>query len=146
MTKDVMISIKGMQFEGNLDGDNIEVIQQGQYYQRNGMHYLVYEEAVEGTDKVNKNMIKFNDRELSVTKKGVINVSMNFSEKVKNLTDYQTPFGSIMIGLDTHSIEVNENPKKLSLDVSYSLDVNYEFLSDCNIHIEAREMGQKLPL
>lgn len=147
MTKDVMISIKGMQFEGNLnEGEDIEVIQQGHYYRRNGMHYLVFEEPVEGTDKVNKNMIKFNDKELSVTKKGVINVAMNFCEKVKNMTDYQTPFGSIMIGLDTHDIKVMEKPNRLSLDVDYSLDVNYEFLSDCKIHIEAREMGGKLSL
>ena len=146
MTKDVLISIRGMQFENNLDGDNIEVIQQGHYYRRNGMHYLVYEEPVEGTDKINKNMIKFDEKQMSVTKKGMVNVAMTFCEKEKNLTSYRTPFGNIMIGLDTHDIRLNEGDKKLSLEVSYSLDVNYEFLSDCKIYIEAKELGQSLTL
>ena len=146
MTKDVLISIRGMHFENSLDGDNIEVIQQGRYYRRNGMHYLVYEEPVEGTDKTNKNIIKFNEKEMSVTKKGVVNVAMTFCEKEKNHTSYQTPFGNILIGLDTHDISLLESPKKISLDVSYSLDVNYEFLSDCKIHIEANELGQSISL
>ena len=59
MTKDVLIAIRGMQFEGAEDPESIEVIQKGQYYQRNGSHYLVYEEPVEGTNDVILNRIKF---------------------------------------------------------------------------------------
>ncbi len=146
MNKDVMISIRGLQFEHDLDGEKIEVVQKGRYYRRNGMHYLVYDEPLEGTDKTIKNMIKFNDTEMNVTKKGPINVCMNFKEKVKSVTDYQTPFGSIIVGLNTHTVNITENPQNLSLDISYSLDVNYEFLSDCNIHIEASDIPKKLPL
>ena len=146
MTKDVMISIRGMQFEESLDGDNVEVIQQGHYYRKNGMHYLIYEEPVEGTDKTNKNTIKFNDKEMNLTKKGVVNVVMNFNENVKSLTDYRTPFGSLMIGLDTHDIRLTENAQKISLDIDYSLDVNYAFFTDCKIHIEAKDIGQKISI
>ena len=35
MTKDVLIAIKGLQFEEAEDAEEIEVIQRGQYFQRN---------------------------------------------------------------------------------------------------------------
>lgn len=138
MNKDVVISIRGMHFQNTEDGDNIEVIQQGQYYMRSGMHYLVYDEPLEGTDAVIKNMLKFNDSSLSVTKKGPVSASMLFDTAQKNLTNYSTPFGSITMGIDTKSIDVKKEEDKLSLNVDYSLDVNYEFLADCHIHVVAR--------
>lgn len=138
MNKDVMISIKGMHFDIAEDSDNVEVIQPGQYYQRGGSHYLVYEEPVEGSELVNRNMIKFNETSMSVTKKGAINTTMLFDTSKKNLTNYATPFGSLVIGLDTHDITVKKTEDALSLNIKYSLDVNYEFLADCNINIEAR--------
>ena len=48
MTKDVMISIRGLQFMEGEDGDNIETVQQGEYYERNGARYLLYDEYMEG--------------------------------------------------------------------------------------------------
>lgn len=140
MDKDVLISIKGMHFQNTEDGDNVEVIQQGQYYQRGNMHYLVYEEPVEGSDAVTKNMIKFNNDSMCLTKKGIVNATMLFDTNEKNMTNYNTPYGSIVIGLDTHQIDFHENDDNLSLNIKYSLDVNYEFLADCDIHIEAHNV------
>ena len=59
MTKDVWISIRGLQFEGAEDAEEIEVLQKGQYYKRNGTNYLIYEEPVEGSSAIIKNTIKF---------------------------------------------------------------------------------------
>lgn len=138
MNKDVLISIKGLHFDANDSSDDIEVIQAGQYYKRGGMHYLVYDEPLEGSNQVSRNMIKFNDSSVSVTKKGPFNATMLFEEASKNLTNYTTPFGSIVIGLDTHNIELSDSDDSLKLHVDYSLDINYEYMADCNISIEAR--------
>lgn len=139
MNKDVLISIRGMHFENSANGDNIEVISKGHYYQRAGMHYLVYDELVEGSNEVIKNMLKFNNDSLSYTKKGPVSSTMLFDKNEKNLTNYSTPFGSLVMGIDTHKVEVLQNKDRLELNVQYSLDVNYEFLADCNIHIEATD-------
>lgn len=138
MNKDVLISIKGLHFDNTNSSDNIEVIQAGQYYKRGGMHYLVYDEPVEGTAEVCKNLIKFNENSLSVTKKGPFAATMLFEEASKNMTTYVTPFGNVMIGLDTHNIELSDDDSALKLNVNYSLDINYEYMADCNISIEAR--------
>lgn len=41
MTKDVMISIRGLQFMEGEDGDDIETVQQGEYYEKNGADFLL---------------------------------------------------------------------------------------------------------
>ena len=46
MTKDVMISIRGIQFDNGQDGEKIESIQRGEYYHKNNTHYIMFEEII----------------------------------------------------------------------------------------------------
>ena len=57
MTKDVLITISGMQM---IDGDNsdIEMITTGAYYMKNGKHYITYDEVLEGYEGKIRNLIK----------------------------------------------------------------------------------------
>lgn len=135
MTKDVLIAIKGMQFEGAEDAEEIEVIQRGQYYERNGSHYLLYDEPVEGTTEIIKNRIKFKNDEVQVAKKGAVNTILTFTKNEKNMTNYATPFGNLIIGIDTQEIALKLEEKKMDIRVDYALDINYEFLADCKISI-----------
>ena len=43
MTKDVMISIRGIQFDNGQDGEKIESIQMGEYYNKNNTHYILFD-------------------------------------------------------------------------------------------------------
>lgn len=136
MTKNVLIAIKGMQFEGETDPEEIEVIQRGQYYERNGSHYLLYDEPVEGTSDIIKNRIKFKENEVQVAKKGAVNTTLTFTKNEKNMTNYATPFGNLVIGIDTQRIALDMSEKRMDIKVDYALDINYEFLADCKISIE----------
>lgn len=140
MTKDVMISIRGLQFDNGQDGEKIESIQKGEYYKRNDTHYILYEEVLEGMEGTVKNMIKFKEQEMNLNKKGLINVNMAFVENQKNLTDYRTPFGNIVIGLEASRVDYTEEEKRIVLEVDYALDVNYEHLADCKIKVDIRSM------
>lgn len=141
MTKDVLVSIQGLQ---SLEGDNenecdcIETIYPGEYYFRNGTHYILYEEPVEDMKECIKNMIKIKDKEFILTKKGPVNVQMVFGEGRKNMTDYATPFGNILIAFDTNKIEVIESEEKLTVHIDYALEANYQFVADCNISVEIK--------
>ena len=135
MTKDVLIAIKGLQFEEAEDAEEIEVIQRGQYYQRNGSHFLIYEEPIEGSTDTILNRIKFKEDEVQVTKKGAVNTMLSFRRNEKNMTNYATPFGNLVMGIHTHQIDLNIEEEKILVHVDYALDVNYEFLADCKITI-----------
>jgi len=139
MTKEVLISIRGLQFEEGTDENKIETTTAGDYYKKNEYHYVVYEEITEGFEEPTKNIIKFNENELYLTKQGLVNVHMVFEENRKNMTNYITPYGSILIGIETQRVDLKEDEKLIHVDVVYSLEVNYEHLADCNIAMDIRE-------
>lgn len=134
MDKEVFVSICGLQFIDSLD-NSIEVITKGDYYNRNGKHYLLFEERIEGLDGITKNTIKFNNKMVDITKKGAANVHMIFEEKQKNMTYYNTPFGNLLIGLYANKINVEEKKDIIEIKIDYSLDINYQFVSECSINI-----------
>lgn len=139
MTKDVMISIRGLQFLENAPGDDIETVQQGEYFYRNGSHFLLFDEYMEGFREPAKTVLRFKNKELSLTKRGLLNVQMLFDEGKKNLSQYRTPYGMIMIGLDTSRVEIFEKREELRLEVDYVLEANYQYVADCRIVVEAKE-------
>ena len=87
MTKDVLLFIKGLQFESGNDAGDLETVTAAEYYKKNNHHYVIYEEAMEGFRDTTKNIIKWNGETLDLTKRGLINVHMIFEEKKKNVTD-----------------------------------------------------------
>ena len=71
-----------------------------------------------------------------MTRKGPVNVQMVFTEGKKTMTDYMTPFGNILLGLDTSQMEIEETEDKMKIHIKYVLEANYQYVSDCQIHIE----------
>ena len=60
------------------DQEPIEIVVPGQYYFRNGSHYLRYEELLDETAEPTINYIKMSEKGLEVSKKGLVNVHMVF--------------------------------------------------------------------
>ena len=136
MTKDVLVSVKGLQFNLSEDETHVETVTAAKYYQRNNSHYVIYEELFEGFKGTTQNVIKFKEHSLDLTKKGLINVHMIFEENRKNMSNYSTPFGDIMIGIDAKKIKLKETEEEIRVDVDYALEVNYEYLADCKLSME----------
>lgn len=108
MTKDVIVSISGMQFD--TQGDTpLEVITVGNYYYKNGKHYILYDEMLDDSGVETKNTIKISGDRVDVIKKGQNNVHMVFEPYHKNMACYQTPYGSMMIGINTLGITKEED-------------------------------------
>ena len=140
MTKDVLVSISGMQMAIN-DGESnddepIEVLSPGTYYYKNGKHYVFFEEVAEGQQGVTKTQIKWKDSELlEVSKKGLSNVHMIFEKNKKKRCYYDTPFGRLNLGIFMTDMLVDEKENYIHIQAEYSLDVNCEPLADCSIQI-----------
>lgn len=146
MTKEILLSLKGLQMENREDAQAMETITPADYYEKNGSHYVLYEEMMEGFTTVTKNRIKFNDSSLEVSKKGLVNVQMLFEENKKNITSYMTPYGNILIGIDTESISVQEKENQIRVEVEYTLEANYQYLADCRIEMELKPREEGIDL
>lgn len=137
MTKDVLITIRGVHTLDHEDND-VEMIVRGDYYQKNGKHYILYEEILEGAEERVKNVIKISPSSMDVIKKGVTNSRMLFEKNKKNLSCYSTPVGNLVIGIQANHFYVEEQENSIKVNVDYSLDINYEHMSDCRICVDVQ--------
>lgn len=139
MTKDVLVSISGIQLEmaGNEEESMpLEVVTPASYFLKNGKHYVLFDELVEGVPGVTKNRIKISENgSMEIIKTGITNAHMVFEKKKKNVTYYQTPFGQIMVGLNTRNIDMKVTEKNIDVRVDYEMDINYEPLADCTVKV-----------
>ena len=141
MTKDVLVSISGMHDElaevaeiETEEAEAIEVITPANYYFRNQKHYIVYDEAVEGTAEVIKNRIKITGTDcVEIMKSGLSNSHMVFERNKKNETFYRTPYGQMLVGVNTKNMEINVSEDNIDILIDYQLDVNHEPMADCKI-------------
>ncbi len=137
MTKDVLISVKGLQLIDEQDNaEPIEVVIPGEYYFRNGHHYLRYDEVQEGFREATVNFIKANDKSMEVRKRGTTNVHMIFQPEKKNVTYYQTPFGSIQMGISATKLICQESEDNINIHVDYALEMNNEHVADCFLQVD----------
>ena len=140
MTKDVLISISGLHFDmegDNGNGEPVEIITPASYYLKNGKHYVLYDEVVEGVPGKIKNTIKITDSDMfEIRKSGIANTHMVFERGKMNMTSYETPFGEMMVGIHTRNITTEVEQEKIDVHITYALDVNNEPLADCEIDVK----------
>ena len=139
MTKDVLIHVRGLQMMETDDAQEpIEIVVPGQYYFRNGSHYLRYEEMLDDTAETTVNYIKMSPNGVEVRKQGQVNVHMVFEEGKKNKTFYNTPYGTLQMGISATGLELKESEDGIQMKVDYALDMNEEHVADCYLTVQAQ--------
>lgn len=141
MTKDVLISVKGTQLMGE-ENDTIEIITPGTWYEKNGKQYLLYDEAIGDSGELTHNTVKIWQDKVEVKKRGLVESHMTFECGKKNMANYMTPVGLIVLGLTTSAMEIREDEKELRIGITYSLEMNGEYISGCRLELSARAKGE----
>ena len=139
MNKNVMLTISGLHNGGETDNGSVETVVAAEYFNKNGTHYLLYEEKEEGFEQVSKNRIKFKDNTLELTRQGLLHTHMIFEEGKTHMTNYRTPYGQMVLGVDTKSVQIEEQEKSIRVIAEYVLEADGEYLSDSRIEISIRE-------
>ncbi len=138
MNREVELSISGMHYDAE-DNHEVETFVQAEYFEKNGSHYVIYEDKQEGFEKGSKSRIKFKQGLVELTRQGLLQTHMIFEENKKHMTQYVTPYGEMLLGVDTHSVCIEELENRITIQVAYSLEADGEYLSDCNIVICVKE-------
>ncbi len=149
MTKHVLVTISGLHYDdsvmvmrGEGASDSIEIVNPATYYMKKGKHYIFFDEFVEGMPGTIKNRIIFDEgNQLEIHKTGLTNSRLFFEKGKINVTPYQTPYGELLMGTYTRSMDVDVQERLIDLRVRYSLDINGEKAAECDIQIriEANE-------
>lgn len=146
MTKEVMVSISGLQQGENMPDEPIEVFTPGTYYYKNSRHYVLFEEMLEGSSDITKSTLIFAEKNASLKRTGGSIVQMVFDKNNKTVSNYSTPYGNLVIGVATNELCLNESEDKISLSIDYALDVNYQFLADCKLKVNITPIGSPVVL
>jgi len=118
------IYIKGQPAMSDDDNDGFELMTDGIYEQKNGISTFSYVESE--LTGFNGLLTTFNvEPDRVVLRRGDgINGDMIFSENAKHHFLYETPFGSITMGIDTHSITKDLRDDGGSLEIRYDIEVD----------------------
>ncbi|MBQ9062111.1 MAG: DUF1934 domain-containing protein [Eubacterium sp.] len=142
MTKDVLVKVKGFQFAaGDSGAEPIELVAPGKYYYHKDHHYVVYEENAEGYDLPTQNYMKFNADSVEIRKKGLINVNMLFEIGKRTMSPYQTPLGTLELGISATGIHLKERENALDLTIDYALSLDADTMVDCTVQVAVEGQG-----
>ena len=135
MTKKVLVSVSGRQFDLE-DNEPIELITTGEYYLKNGKHYILYDEQLAPEDGITKNTIKIGDGFVELKKRGSSECTMIFEVGKKTHTKYQTPIGPLFMGVHTKDLSFMEKEEEIEIGIAFHLEVEGEHVSRCEIKIK----------
>lgn len=135
MTKDVLLSIKGLYTEDNEEADSIETLTPAEFYIKENVYYLFFEEIMDDSTGVTKSRIKYSDKCFELTRKGEVSVHLLFEEGKKTLNTYQMPYGTLVVGLDTARIQKTETAEEIKIAIDYAMEINYQQVSQNSIEV-----------
>ena len=135
MTKDIILTISGLhETDGEADVP-VEIITPGQYYLKNGKHYVLYDEIMEGIEGTVKSTLKFTENHVEMIRSGMATTRMNFQEGQEHMVIYQTPMGPLSISLYTEKIRTELSEDQMNLEISYSLKTEGVVVTESTVHI-----------
>ena len=127
--KDVLISIRGTQKPNHTEpgADNspvsVELVTDGRYEYSDQGSWFTYQESeltgMEGTQTT----FRMEDDLVMLTRVGSVNAQMLFQAGRKHVFLYDTPYGAMTMGVDTHSILSTLGDRGGSLEVRYLMDL-----------------------
>lgn len=137
MRKKAIISVGSKQRDND---ENIEIVTQGEFYEKCGFFYAVYEESALSGMEGTTTTLKIKKDEISLIRMGTTNTKMEFKDKKKDVSMYNTPYGTLELYLETKdiNIDVNENGGKVYIDYDMSLEGQKPLKTILNIDIKTK--------
>lgn len=136
MTKDVRITVKGVQRDDAGETGSTETVVSGEYYFRNGSHYILYEETAEDSGERVKSSLKLKGNLLELNRKGAVNSRMVFETGKRHVLDYATPFGLLRMETVTSRILCTEKEECLRIRAEYELWADGRKVSSCRLTVK----------
>lgn len=140
MEREVLIKVRGIQSMEGQGGpeEPVELVTPGIYETDGEVRRLTYEEIMdEILEMPTTNIVEFTEHSLTVHKSGLVNVDMVFEPGKMNIAYYETPYGTLDMGISTMGLSIQCAEEVLEIRAEYSLSMNGEFAADCVIEISA---------
>ena len=142
MEKDVVISIKGMQQYVDSDPDTIELVTAGRLHREGESYTLSYQESeltgLEGT----LTTFQVEPDRVTLLRVGEFNSQMVFQEGRRHLAMYNTPYGSMTIGVNTRHLHADLTERGGDIEIDYAIEIDHTVAGRNVFQINVREAGE----
>lgn len=105
------------------------------YYEKDGNRFILYKEVQEDSGLVIKNIIKYKDSVLEMTKRGGIRSRMIFETGRTHRTDYVTPYGTLPLEIATRKADFVSKEGRIEIRLDYALSFGGQSPSDCVLEL-----------
>lgn len=134
MADEVLLTISTLQGDEEAP---LETRANARYYQREGIHYLLFEERLEGFASSFQSRLKIKKQHIELKRRGAATIHMIFEEGKRHLTRYATPYGELHLEICTRKVEVEEKEEGLFVMVEYTMETDGALLNEYQIRIAA---------
>ncbi|MCD8241648.1 MAG: DUF1934 domain-containing protein [Lachnospiraceae bacterium] len=132
------MTISGLHFAE--DGQQeLEMAYDGEYYEKNGVHYLFFNELQEGFEEPVRNRYTMTAESLEVRRSGPVSANLHFREGERRQSTYQVPWGSLNAAFDTSRVRLAVRKDRLEMQVVYRLNLDGEEQAECDIRVRVEE-------
>ena len=144
----VMISVRGEQYFDDVDPNATELMTEGTLEQTEDGFLLSYQETeltgMEGT----LTTFRIAPDRITLLREGTINSEMIFEEGQKHFSLYETPFGGLMLGVNTHRAKARIGEGGGSLSIRYALEADSQLIGENAFESQVTEptLDQRAPL
>ena len=136
--KDVIISITGVQQTPG--GPNaLELVTPGKYGQEKDEICLTYQETELCGTAGTTTTFSVSPRRVELKREGTLNAEMIFQEGEKHYFLYETPLGSVTMGLNTNRIKCQLGRHGGYMEIDYTIDANEAVVGRNRFHIFVEE-------
>ena len=136
MEKDVVISIRGMQWYENRESDSIELVTRGVMLRDGVVCTLSYQESeltgMEGT----LTTIQVEGEQVSMLRVGEYNTQMVFQTGRRHLSVYNTPYGAMEVGVNPRHLLAELKEDSGIIEVDYDIEVDHALAGRNAVQIE----------
>lgn len=141
MEKAVIISIKGRQEFENVPADSMELLTQGTLEVENGMISLSYQESevtgMEGT--LTTIHVEPDGERVTLMRFGGYNSQMVFEEGRRHLSLYNTPYGSMSVGVNTRHLLADLDERGGVIEIDYTIEIEHAIVGRNVFRIQVKE-------
>ena len=139
MEKDVIISIKGIQQYENAEQDLTELVTEGRLEREGSSYTLSYQESeltgLEGT----LTTFQIEPERITLMRVGEYNAQMVFQKGRRHMSLYNTPYGSMTIGVNTQRLLADLTDQGGAIEIDYAIEIDHTVAGRNMFQIRVRE-------
>lgn len=142
--KQVLVTVTGTQCDINGDEQQITFQAPGRCYEKNKVHYVIYEENQSSGMQGTITTLKIHPDHVVLLRRGEIEQKLDFHLQQKTYGQYVTAFGRMQIEVTAKVLEISPwtGSAPTSVRISYDLEINGQWQSRNRLMIVIQEDKQ----